>query len=376
MRNFLLFSTIFLFSSCVEHNMQMEVKHIRQRGQPFSYTAYKPIFSIDKYIDKAFEYVYFTTADNNKLVKASAIYLLPKNSKNKIVVLAHPVTGIGKSCGIEGNLYQWAISNYIQALLKNHYRVILPNYRGLGLSDTSHRFLNANDAAMDVLDAIQASIKLFELDVDIPIVLWGYSQGGQATQRASEIVSFYAPSLNILGSIQNSAPLILSSALEDFIDKKINVFHYMLIPYMLSGIIQTTPELKPLEETIFNNKLQILSTLCSFSAPLSLVAGNFSLDISRISERQLNIIRSYFVAQDAPKYHTNIPLLLIYGENDEVVQKRWRENLMEKFCEKKLFVHYIERKGGHMSHEDINISLPWIEDRFSNIPAKNDCLHH
>ncbi|MCV2503826.1 MAG: lipase family protein, partial [Neisseriaceae bacterium] len=237
-----------------------------------------------------------------------------------------------------------------------------------------HRFLNANDAAMDVLDAIQASIKLFKFDGDIPIVLWGYSQGGQATQRASEIADFYAPNLNILGSIQNSAPLILSSALEDFIHKKINIFHYMLIPYILSGITQTMPEFQLSEEIISKKKFQNFSALCAFNAPLFLVISNPSFDVSRISEQQLAITKSYFVEQDAPKYHTNIPLLIIYGEEDEIVQKRWRKELMNKFCEKNLVVEYKERTGGHMSREDIAISVSWIKDRFSNIPAKNNCL--
>lgn len=340
-------------------------------------TDFKSPFYLKIYAQKSILYTYKVNS-KNKFVIASSLYFTPKkaNSNNdNIVVFAHGTIGTNPQCSIESNLGLISQFVFIKALLKEGYKVIIPNYRGTGESNVEHIYLNAQDSAEDILNATQSIIEDNYLQNN-KIILWGVSQGGIATQRAAEISSFYAPKLNIVGSIQNSPPFNIVIPHEKFKKEYLNIFQYLLLPYVVSAVVRSNNNISfndyykssYLKKNERGESFKCINLLKNF-----LISNPYTLDPN---EKGAIAMENYLNQQKVPKYKTNIPLLIIRGKKDyisKISNKNLGNDYLKLFCSQGFNISEIVRSGGHFRFKDIKYSLKWIKDRFAGKPPKNSC---
>lgn len=131
-----------------------------------------------------------------------------------VVVVAPGTQGVGDACAPSnqiqvGTEYE---SLAISPLLDAGYNVVMTDYVGSGTEGT-HSYLNRVDQGNAVLDAARAASDpaLGLGSAQVPVGIWGYSQGGGAAASAGELQPTYAPELNLKGIYAGAIPADLNA---------------------------------------------------------------------------------------------------------------------------------------------------------------------
>lgn len=114
------------------------------------------------------------------------------------IVINTPTAGIPAECAPSVQLLDngGILKSKVEAFLKRGYTVIVPDYLGLGIrGQAKHPYLEGVSTGRSVLDAILAT-KGLVAQPTAPLVMQGYSQGGQATAWAAHLAPTYAPSVS------------------------------------------------------------------------------------------------------------------------------------------------------------------------------------
>ncbi|WP_235948195.1 lipase family protein [Candidatus Frankia alpina] len=123
----------------------------------------------------------------------------------KVVAFGHGTTGVQDSCAPSRARPPLAAAVWTFPLVRAGYVVTLTDYAGLG-TPGEHAIYVAAPEGRAVLDAARAARALTETGAGRDVVLWGYSQGGQAMLAAGALAAGYAPELSIRGVVA-TAPL-------------------------------------------------------------------------------------------------------------------------------------------------------------------------
>lgn len=107
---------------------------------------------------------------------------------------------------------EWETS-FIANLLSRGLAVVVTDYQGLG-TPGDHPYVIGSALGRNVLDAVRAarSFAPAALDADLPLGVFGYSEGGHAAAWAAELHGSYAPDLDLAGVVAGSVPADLESA--------------------------------------------------------------------------------------------------------------------------------------------------------------------
>ena len=87
----------------------------------------------------------------------------------------------------------------LQGFLDAGYVVAATDYEGLGTAGV-HPYLIGDSEGYGVLDAARAAKNLPDTGAGERLLLWGHSQGGQASLFAGQLAPKYAPELQLLGT--------------------------------------------------------------------------------------------------------------------------------------------------------------------------------
>jgi pimeloyl-ACP methyl ester carboxylesterase len=164
------------------------------------------------------ERIMFTTTDRQgRVIPVTGTVLTPTRPRSKrddrgLVAFAVGTQGMGSQCApsrqmAAGREYE---SIFITGLLARGYNVVVPDYQGLGISDTqgTHTYMSREVQGRVVLDALRAAQQLDNPDipVDGPTAIAGYSQGGGAAASAAELWHEYAAELDVRGAVCGAVP--------------------------------------------------------------------------------------------------------------------------------------------------------------------------
>src|SRR5579875_2735759 len=131
------------------------------------------------------------------------------SGERPVVTYAEGTQGLGHQCApslqIEAGT-EYDGGAIVAALLKG-YAVVVTDYQGYTNGSTPAYIAGASEGHA-VLDIAKAAQELPEAGIgpENPVVLWGYSQGGQAAGWAGELLSEYAPSLHVVGDAVGGVP--------------------------------------------------------------------------------------------------------------------------------------------------------------------------
>lgn len=149
---------------------------------------------------KAWRVLFHSTgASGGDLVESGMIVIPagpPPPGGFPIASWAHGTTGLAPSCAPSrtgGRLIPG-----LRSLLDHRMIVTATDYRGLGVPGV-HPYLVGAAEGEDVLDAARAARSLADGTASDAVVVFGFSQGGQAALFAGELAPTYAPDLFLAG---------------------------------------------------------------------------------------------------------------------------------------------------------------------------------
>jgi alpha-beta hydrolase superfamily lysophospholipase len=100
---------------------------------------------------------------------------------------------------------------FIKGLLLRGYAVVVTDYEGLGTPGT-HAYVNSIALGRNVLDAARAATRLEtdRVSKTAPVLIAGYSEGGNASAGALEQHGAYAPDVNVKAGYAGAVPADLT----------------------------------------------------------------------------------------------------------------------------------------------------------------------
>jgi alpha-beta hydrolase superfamily lysophospholipase/uncharacterized membrane protein HdeD (DUF308 family) len=151
----------------------------------------------------AWRILYTTTRDEHTPAIASALVLRAERvpaGPRPVIAWAHGATGIAAGCApslVDNPLGSGAMPGLDEALA-NGWVVVATDYTGLGTTGP-HPFLIGQGEARSVLDAVRAARHLSGVTLGGQTVVWGHSQGGNASLWSGILAPSYAPDAGVIG---------------------------------------------------------------------------------------------------------------------------------------------------------------------------------
>jgi hypothetical protein len=154
---------------------------------------------------KALRVLYTSTdgIDGKSAIAVSGSIYFPKGTVPvggwPIVAWAHGTTGTADVCAPSWMTRGNRDTDYLNAWLAQGYAVVASDYQGLG-TPGGHPWMAVRPEGWSVLDSVRSALATFP-ELANAVVIVGQSQGAHAALSATGLVTAYAPTLRILGTV-------------------------------------------------------------------------------------------------------------------------------------------------------------------------------
>ena len=294
-----------------------------------------------------------------------------------IVAYAHATTGIEPECAPSLSPTLLKSSTIVTALVKAGFIVTVPDYQGLGLNRTYHPYLDATTAGYNVVDAVRATRRLVP-DASNRWVGLGLSQGGQATWAANELAANYNGGLALLGTVSLSPAADITGLADAAAAGQLTNEQAPALPLILSWLKKAHPELN-LDDYRRGIVQQKWDTLLACQGPKAAerdkITNQITPDDLRPSTPEaVETLRGYLQKMSLPQGPTAAPMLVIYGDKDNLVPSPWTGHALTAACDLGDVIDIQTQPDKGHSDIDVSSAFGWINDRFREMPAPNSCL--
>ncbi|OBJ83318.1 triacylglycerol lipase [Mycobacterium sp. 1245852.3] len=278
---------------------------------------------------------------------------------------------------------------FIATLLARGFAIVVTDGVGEGIhGPASPEFLIRIPAGTALIDAARAAQKLpgTSLDPHGPVAFWGWASGGQASLAAAELVSSYAPELNVAGTYAN-APLTNVAEAIPGVDGN---FLAVLTGYLLRGIQAAYP---PTEQPIWDALTPRGVQMLDWSGHTCLVQGGVDYAFRHIQfwfkddPNQIfstDPFKSILAAQRVGNLKPKGPVYISHNRWDPLAPYTSARDTATDWCKKGADVQLWTNEQPPLFNKlDINILLPqfvdgersmaWLTDRFNGVPTTPNC---
>lgn len=292
-----------------------------------------------------------------------------------LVSFGHGTTGINDACAPSRAEPPTSTVGGTLPLVRDGNVLAITDYTGLG-GPGEHPVYVADVEAKALLDAARAARSLADTQVGDEVVLWGYSQGGQASLAAGGLAASYAPELRVRG-VAATAPLAdLPVSLHDMLGTPGGV-GYLLLAVL--GVAAADPAIDPpsiltptgLRRSALAHNRCAVDLLLESSGDS--VGTLFTRDPLRTEPFASALERQWQqVARPGP------PKLVLQGDLDVVIHQRTTDSVVSALCAAGGPVTYRRYwLADHLTVLDASLGdlSAWIADRFAGTAAAPDsCL--
>lgn len=281
-----------------------------------------------------------------------------------VVAWAHGAVGLGDVCAPSRSPQDLLAQPLLSELLARGYVIAATDYEGLG-TPGGHPWLVGLSEGRSVLDSVRATGQIPEAHASEQFLAVGASQGGGAVLFAGELASSYAAELELLG-VAATAP----AAELDLLALAVGESQEAIAGYLVMGAFgfkAAYPDL-PLQAVLAEDVIaqrdevesmcqrQIIETFAGYSH-------------ERLLVRSPADVKSWATAitENTPgRQTTAAPVLLLHGDQDEVVPPVISQLLLQRLCSLGVQAERREYRGADhagvlvASLEDL---LNWIQAR-------------
>jgi pimeloyl-ACP methyl ester carboxylesterase len=299
-----------------------------------------------------------------------------------VVGYAHFTTGVVSDCGtledpqMAGNLLG------VEGLLEHGYAVAYTDYAGLGKAasddgaDEVHPYLEPKSEAFNLIDAVRAARSL-DPRLSNRWVAYGGSQGGQAAWAAAEYFPTYGEGTELLGAVTLAPALDVSAFAYLMENTELTADQTTIYPILVTGLAGVDPDINP--DDYFGGDLRRgLGAIVACRGPNSehhdevvdaMDQSDLKVPSPEATERLARRLESYSL----PQRPTLTPLLVIYGDDDQLVLPSWTAAAIKRACALGDNVTEVLIPDQSHSVEPGPIDDRWIADRFAGLPANGNC---
>jgi pimeloyl-ACP methyl ester carboxylesterase len=214
--------------------------------------------------------------------------------------------------------------------------IVASDYSGQGAPGV-FPYLIGRGEARSVLDAVLAARELDGVALSPRTVMWGHSQGGHAALWASQLAPDYAPDLDVLGTAVLAPVADPLAVAEELTSGEANALLTILVAWVLVPYADTYPDvdlaryIAPGSEVIVREMTQrcptepgvvvSVATGLGVSEDRPLYVGD--LTAGPLGER---------LAANATQGPWSAPVLVAWGDADEVVPPRLQQEFVDRLC--------------------------------------------
>ena len=334
--------------------------------------------------------ILYTTRDaNGQPAVASALVIVPQEAPpgpRPVVSWNHGTTGVARGCAPslrDASATRWAIPGLDEAVARG-WVVVASDYSGQGAPGV-FPYLIGRGEARSSLDAVLAAREIDGLNLSRRTAVWGHSQGGHAALWTSQIAGDYAPDIDVRGTALLAPVGEPIGLAEELTSGEANAMLSILISWVLVPYADTyddidlTRYIAPGSEAIVREMTQ----RCP-SEPGVIVSVATALGVSE--DRPLFVgdltagALGRRLADNTPTGPWDQPMLVAWGDEDEVIPPRLQHEFVERLCADGNQVRLLEYRG----YDHLGILLPgshfvpvlieWTDARFRHADTHvDDC---
>lgn len=334
--------------------------------------------------------ILYTTRDaQGQPAVASALVITPENppaGPRPVVAWNHGTTGVARGCAPslrDASATRWAIPGLDDAIARG-WVVVASDYSGQGAPGV-FPYLIGRGEARSSLDAVIAAGELDGPTLSSRTVVWGHSQGGHAALWMSQLAGDYAPELDVRGTAVLAPAAEPVELAEELTSGDANVLLSILISWVLVPYADTYPDvdlaryIAPGSEAIVREMTQ----RCP-SEPGVVVSVATALGVSEDRPLYVGDLTAGPLGRrledNTPTGPWGHPILVAWGDQDEVIPPRLQQDFVDGLCAKGEQVRSLEYRGyDHLgtllpgSHF-VPVLIDWTDARFRRAATHvNDC---
>jgi pimeloyl-ACP methyl ester carboxylesterase len=333
---------------------------------------------------QAYLVLYHSTSIDGADIAVSGMIIVPSSPApaggRPVVAWGHPTTGVADQCAPSLTPLGFTILPGLSQFLAAGYVVAATDYEGLGTPGV-HPYLVGESEGRGVLDSARAAGNLPAASASKQTLLWGWSQGGQASLFAGQLAPTYAPELEVKGVAAAAPAGELSSILKlsEGTQSGVSLGGYAITAYA-NVYAPTTPGLDVATVVTPEGQqiLPTLVTLCNLTQAQQVtdlttpVVGHFYAGDPTTAQPWASLLQKNVPGAD----RTPVPMYIAQGTADTTVPPQTAEELAQSLCASGDQLQLQPFDGG--SHETIGFaSAPdvatWFAQRLAGAPATPNC---
>nr|WP_296773576.1 lipase family protein [Rhodococcus sp. (in: high G+C Gram-positive bacteria)] len=321
-----------------------------------------------------------TSGIDGSPTEVSGVLFVPKGDPPpggwRVVSIGHSTSGSASRCAPSANIGLLGNLPTVIPFLANGYVVVMTDYQGLG-TPGPHPYLEPTSAGYNIIDAVRAAREAVP-GTSMDWLGYGVSQGGQAVWSANELSGDYGQGLNLLGSISVSPATDLTPLVDSMQNGTLTDEQITVLPALLDGIRLTHPDVEP--EDYLHGVLAERSDV--FTACVDEKAGlqaKIAEEVTPENYLPANVgaaerLRAALADYSEPSGPSPRPMLVAYGDQDELILPPWTENAVREGCAMGDTIDLVVAPG--QGHGILNVGravVDWVDGRLAGIPAPTTC---
>lgn len=345
-----------------------------QAGSLLSVQAQQPAVAL-QHAGQRFLITYRSRGVHGEPIIASGFVLLPKGAAPKqgwpVLAWAHGTTGVADTCAPSGNYpngpvddYQQVANTALDTWLERGYAIVAPDYQGLG-TPGGHPYMNAASQLHTVVDAVRAVHMLKPKQISKQWLVMGHSQGGAAALAVAAHGQKDAPELTLRGAIA-LAPggydyAGIAQYAQDHPNPEPSVAAFF--PIVLLGAQAADPDINP--DVLVSSAMQPILNRARGRC-LSELQTELKQSPEHIFKADANLkpLLAYLKQQSIERMTPTVPLMLVQGHNDQLVDARGTQAYYQQLCKAgKPVIFQLIKEG---SHRDALKQSPVLSAEFLN----------
>jgi hypothetical protein len=343
---------------------------------------------------KAYDVMYKSTSQTNEPSVDTGMVIEPTaawtgSGSRPVVDVAEGTQGLGHQCAPSiqitgGTEYDGAS---IVGALKKNYAVDVTDYEGY-TNGAVPSYIAGRAEGHAVLDIAKAAPQLpgTSISSGAPVVIWGYSQGGQAAGWAGQLISSYAPEVHFDGVAAGGVPGNLQALAEFGEGSSSSAFGLdgvIGIAYAYQSLANPEAELASLlnaEGLAIANKLKTECAIQSLAEVKNKTFQSLSKTGETYPEVQAHnpVVASIVAQQKLGNTAVPVPVYHYHGLIDEFVPVKQDAELHEAWCSLGVKDDFNLYPGEHLLTDPTSVPevMKWIEERLEGKAAPSTCGQH
>lgn len=334
--------------------------------------------------------ILYTTRDAvSRPAVASALVIVPNDpppGPRPVIIWNHGTTGVAQGCAPslrDASATRWAIPA-LEDALDAGWVVVASDYSGQGAPGT-FPYLIGKGEARSSLDAVLAAAELPDLTLSPDTVVWGHSQGGHAALWTATLAEEYTPGIEVLGTAAISPAADPLALADELLDSDTGALLSVLTSWVLVPYSETYADVH-LDDYVAPGARAIVREMTQRcpTEPGVVVSVVTALGVSE--DRPLYAADlttgalGRRLAENAATGPTGSPILVAWGQEDEVLPPSLQEQYVQGLCEQGQQVRWrAYRDYDHLrpimpGSRFLPVLIQWTEGLFDRSPQiLDDC---